>query len=342
VLASTISWGDSVRREKAFQSAEAEAAVRDDCADFLCTYIQNREASKPKASRCSPLYSAAKAADIDALLEALKTHPSLPPTGKGVAATAEPEAESSTAAASDGEEADDEDALEAAVEELQSLPRRSCSFSAAELATNGFRMAFAQNSDSGGGVGLVVAAWLSVEGPSVSSGEQIQPGDIVLTMNDADASGMLSAEGKLDVPAGKPVTLEYVRRERISIPYLGGRLAAVKPKYGRNAVRKGKGKQTAWASHVRDAELLGGSPAQAARKPQRSRAREHAARSVDEPSADEQMEAVLREAAEVGGGEEEIARIVEETERRLLARRELSPAEKEARDAELREAVYSQ
>ena len=93
---------------------------------------------------------------------------------------------------------------------------------------------------------------------------------------------------------------------------------------------------------MRDAELLGGSPAQAARKPQRSRAREHAARSVDEPSADEQMEAVLREAAEVGGGEEEIARIVEETERRLLARRELSPAEKEARDAELREAVYSQ
>jgi hypothetical protein len=54
------------------------------------------------------------------------------------------------------------------------------------------------------------------------------------------------------------------------------------------------------------------------------------------------MEAVLREAAEVGGGEEEIARIVGETERRLLARRELSPAEKEARDAELREAVYSQ
>ena len=328
--------------QKAFQSAEAEAAVRDDCADFLCTYIQNREASKPKESRCNPLYTAAKAADIEALLEALKTHPSLPPTGKGVAATAEPEAESSRATASDGEEADDDEALEAAVEELQSLPRRSCSFSAAELATNGFRVAFTQNSDSGGGVGLVVAAWLSVEGPSVSSGEQIQPGDVVLTMNDADASGMLSAEGKLDVPAGKPVTLEYVRHERCLTPYLGGRPAAVKPKYGRNAVRKGKGKQTAWASHVRDAELLGGAPAQAARKPQRSRAREHAARSVDDPSADEQMEAVLREAAEVGGGEQEIARIVEETERRLLARRELGPAEKEARDVELREAVYSQ
>ena len=100
------------------------------------------------------------------------------------------------------------------------------------------------------------------------------------------------------------VTLEYVRRERrISIPYLGGRPAAVKPKYGRNAVRKGKGKGTAWASHVRDAELLGGSPAQAVRKPQRSRARERTAQSVDDPSADEQMEAVLREAAEVGGGE---------------------------------------
>jgi hypothetical protein len=63
---------------------------------------------------------------------------------------------------------------------------------------------------------------------------------------------------------------------------------------------------------------------------------------VDDPSADEQMEAVLREAAEVGGGEADIARIAEETERRFFARRELSAAQKEARDTELFDAVYCQ
>jgi hypothetical protein len=52
------------------------------------------------------------------------------------------------------------------------------------------------------------------------------------------------------------------------------------------------------------------------------------------------MEAVLREAAEVGGGEEDITRIAEELEGRLLAHRELSAEDREARDAELLETVY--
>ena len=323
--------------QEAHQNDEAAVIVHKRCASFLCQFIGDREASRPANQRCKPLYTAGKQQDVDALMAALKVHPSLPPTGKGIAMShTEPAAE---ATQSDGEEADEAELCEAAVEALQSLRRRICRFSASELALNGFGAAFTENSVAGGGAGLVVAAWLSVHGPPVLSGEVIEPGDIVLAVNGADASELLSAGGMLDVPQGDPVTLEFVRRERhISVPYLGGRPAATKPKYGRSASRKGKCK--AWISRVREDELLGGSPAQAKRKPQRSRAREHAGRSVDDPSADEQMEAVLREAAEVGGGEEDITRIAEELEGRLLAHRELSAEDREARDAELLETVY--
>ena len=65
------------------------------------------------------------------------------------------------------------------------------------------------------------------------------------------------------------------------------------------------------------------------------------------PSADERIEAAFSALAQMGGSSDleqqrELQSIGEEVEARLLARRELSGAEKAARDAELEGMIYSQ
>ena len=66
-------------------SDAAAAVVRQRCSSYLCSFLYERERNKPAPQRCGPLYTAAQAGDIDALLLALRNHPSVPPSGKGVA-----------------------------------------------------------------------------------------------------------------------------------------------------------------------------------------------------------------------------------------------------------------
>ena len=164
----------------------------------------------------------------------------------------------------------------------------------------------------------------------------------------SDPSKLLDSDGQLSVPSGaSSVVLEFVRRPQAAgRRYLGGRPKQVKPKYGPNAQRKKKG-ASGHASRVRDAELLGGAPARVARKPQRARAGARAARDAGTPSADERIEAAFSALAQMGGSSDleqqrELQSIGAEVEARLLARRELSGAEKAARDAELEGMIYSQ
>ena len=321
--------------------------MREHCSSYLCFYLCERERGKPAAQRCKPLYNAGRAGDIDALLTALRCHPSIPPTGKGVAIAAEPCEPCESDEGSGGAESD---AAEEAAEALQTLPRRCCSFQACELAANGFGLAFRANSEGGGGLGIVVAAFAALRSggdpPATHSGEQLQPGDIVLRVgedDDDDLTKLLSPDGLLAEPAGSAATvLEFVRPVGSARPvkYLGGRPAKKKPKYGRN------GKKTTWASHVREDELLGGAPSRAVRKPQRSRARDRSAAEVDEPSAAEQIEAVLRTVETAGGSsaqqQRQLERLASEVEARVLARRQLGDAARAERDAELCDMVYSQ
>lgn len=336
--------------EEASASAEAALAVRERCAAFLCDYIYERERTRGSI-RCMPLYISAQAQDIDALLVALQSHPSLPPSGTGVAAGAGP----STEPDSDESDCDglcdrcvDDEAMQAA-DNLQQLPRRRAIFQANELARNGFGIAFASNDDLHGGMGIVVVAFIALHsgghGPAAHTGEQLQPRDIVLSLDggDGDLAKLLSSDAQLRTPPGS-ATLEFVRPAIATGVSLGGRPAQTKPKHGPNA--KGKGKASAQASAVRDAELLGGAPARAPRKPQRARARDGTGADPGEPTPDEQIEAAFR-AVETAGGDarqqqEEMESIANEVEARLLARRELSEVERTARDAELETMVYSQ
>jgi hypothetical protein len=251
---------------------------------------------------------------------------------------------------------DSEDAEEEAAEALQTLRRLQCTFAAAELSASGFGIAFAPNDAAGGGSGIVVASFVllltGAPGPAVHTGEQLQPGDVVMSVGvgteaaDDDWSKLLSGDGRLVIPSmsgSLATTLEFVRPVRTArrVTYLGGRPAKVKPKYGANA--RGK---TGWASHVRDDELLGGAPARAARKPRRSRAADAEAEAVSEPTADEQIDAVFRAARMAGGGsseqQREVERIAGEVAARVLAQRGLSDAQRAERDEEMREMVYSQ
>ena len=334
-------------REAAASEAAAER-VRGRCVAYLCEYVSARESHKPKEQRCTPLYTAGKAGDIDALLLALRTHPSIPPTGKGVASTSAEPAEAKAGSGSDSDEGLEADEV-AAAEALQTLPRLRCEFAAAALARVGFGFVFVENDDAGGGMGIVVAARSALI-PVAHTGEQLQPRDIVLSVggDSSDPSKLLDSDGQLSVPSGaSSVVLEFVRRPQAAgRRYLGGRPKQVKPKYGPNAQRKKKG-ASGHASRVRDAELLGGAPARVARKPQRARAGARAARDAGTPSADERIEAAFSALAQMGGSSDleqqrELQSIGEEVEARLLARRELSGAEKAARDAELEGMIYSQ
>lgn len=345
---------DQLRKlcKQASASSAAAAAVRDHCSSYLCCYLSERERSKPEAQRCRPLYDAGRAGDIDALLTALRSHPSIPPTGKGVASTAEPsEQQGSDSESDDGNGGSERDAAEAAAEALQTLPRRHCSFQASELAANGFGLAFRANDEVDGGMGIVVAAFAPLRSggnpPATHSGEQLLPCDVVLRVgkDDGDLTKQVSSDGLLAVPAGsEATTLEFVRPVHSSRPvkYLGGRPAKKKPKYGHNA----RGKRTAWASHVREDELLGGAPSRVSRKPQHSRARDRSAGGVTEPSVSEQMEALLRAVETAGGSsaqqQRELERLASEVEAQVLARRQLGEAARAERDAELCEMVYSQ
>ena len=201
--------------QQAHASSEAAITVRGHCATFLCNYLYERERGKPSSQRCLPLYRAGEAGDIDALLNALRTHPSIPSTGKGVASTAAAALDSSSdEGGSDGDAV--EAAAEAAAEALQTLALRQCSFAAEELAKNGFGLAFAANDEASGGMGLVVAAYIPLRSggspPAAHSGERLQPGDVVLKVGeeDGDLTKLLSEEGLLAALAGNaPTTYDH-------------------------------------------------------------------------------------------------------------------------------------
>ena len=342
---------DQLRRLclEAATSVAANAAVRERCAGYLCSYVYERERGKPRAQRCMPLYTAGSADDIDALLVALRSHASIPHSGKGVASSSGTQtADAMSDAESDAGALDEDAAAVEAVESLQTSPRRHCTFAAAQLAINGFGVTFVPNTAAGGGVGIVVAAFSALGsggyGPATHTGEQLQPHDVVLSVgghsSDSDLTKLLSPTGQLTVPAGSTATtLEFVRLGCASASvYLGGRPARTKAKHGRNAPGKAR------ASQVRDAELLGGAPSRVGRKPQRSRARDVAATDAGEPSFDEQVEAAFRVLRTRVSEEQqrELQRIINEVEQRLLARRELDESERAAWDAELQDMVYSQ
>ena len=328
----------------------AAAAVRVRCAAYVCNFMEERERGKPRAERCMPLYEAGKSGDVEKVLAALRIHPSIPHSGKGVPMEATGPSTEPVGSSSDEDDAGQEGCSEEAAHALGMLPCMRCTFQATELATEGFGVVFVANDEVGGGMGIVVARYgqtfSGAVGPAQHVGEQLRPRDIVLSSSHdcPDLTKLLAPDGLLSSPPGLPVTLDFVRPPATTRPtrYLGGRPAATKPKYGRNA----RGKKSSWASHVRDSELLGGAPSRSIQKPQHSRARDHKARDVGEPSADEQLEAVFRAAEAAGETSEaqqhEVNEIAAEVEAQLLRRRELSEQERAERDAELVDMVYSQ
>lgn len=212
------------------------------------------------------------------------------------------------------------------------------------------------NDEAGGGVGVVVSSYRTLRGGGLgpaaheADSEALQPGDVILTVqaglpNLSERDAELTPEGELVLASGVDVKLLFVRYPRSrSAKYLGGRPAAAKPKYGRNAA----GKRNAHSSRVRDTELLGGAPARSAKKPQKSRASAREAVSAGEPEPDEQVAALLRGAMHARGSEEgagvaaELENIAAGVLQRLLQPVHLSEEARAARDSELAEMVYSQ
>ena len=147
-------------------------------------------------------------------------------------------------------------------------------------------------------------------------------------MGGSDASELLAADGQISLPTenkGSSTTFEFIRPPVAhSASYLGGRPAKTKAKYSKQ--------RSGWTSRIRDAELLGGSPARMGRKPQRSRATDRTARPV-EPLVVEGV--VEGEPTSSGIGAEQLLA-------ELLSRRQLGAEECEERDAELAETIYSQ
>ena len=347
-------------------SKAAFETVHSRCAAFLCDYVGERERSKPEKQRCKALYEPARAQDISGLLTALESHPSTPSSGKGVAmgglsddddeAGEDAEEARKNAVELSGEEDDVEGKAMMALEALSSLPRRQCTFSALTVARDGLGLAMVYNDEAGGGVGVVVSSYRTLRGGGLgpaaheADSEALQPGDVILTVeagvpNLSERDAALTPEGELVIASGVDVKLLFVRYPRSrSAKYLGGRPAAAKPKYGRNAA----GKRNAHSSRVRDTELLGGAPARSAKKPQKSRASAREAVSAGQPEPDEQVAALLRGAMHARGSEEgagvaaELENIAAGVLQRLLQPVHLSEEARAARDSELAEMVYSQ
>ena len=255
-----------------------------------------------------------------------------------------------------GEEAPTAEQLAAEAEEAErevDVPLLRCTFAAGVLA-GGLGLLFAPGSASSATTEadsrLVVAAFIRLRsgatGPAVHSGDALQPGDVICSVNDAPASRQqLTSDGELSLAMTGDLELRFTRRPMGSTSMdLGGRPAKAKPKYVAQKSMRIDGA---------DAELLGGALSRALKKPRVVPVTERLARAVDSPTATE-AEKANRLAAEVATQgpafraraanlRESSARARvqwEECLRQLLAQRELSAEVRTERDAEMEGATY--
>mmetsp|Transcript_14080 Transcript_14080/g.27794 ORF Transcript_14080/g.27794 Transcript_14080/m.27794 type:complete len:279 (-) Transcript_14080:9-845(-) len=182
-------------------------------------WLPCKERSKPENIRCTALYDAAASGDVDALLEALKVHKSLPPNGKSTG-------------------------LDDTTSFLRAAPRL-------ELSDEELTCTFASGSDLGvvlavhASGGLLVLAFATCEdgspGPAAHSGDKLKCGDVLCSVGHHDSktgealASLLSPQGGLMLPPQKsPLTVKFKRcriPERLEELDRGGRPAHRQPKF---------------------------------------------------------------------------------------------------------------
>ena len=286
----------------AHTSSQAAQTTRQHAAESLRSFVHARERSKPAilGERCQVLYAAsAPGVPIETLLQALKTHVSYPPSGKGIAAvcddcTLRDEDEDEVQRASEVE-AEEAVRLEAPVESTL-----SCTFRDRD-------MGIIFCADEADAVALRFAPLGSgTLGPADYTGDAIQPGDCILAVNgQPNVAKMLSQSGHLEVEAsstGIQLTFTHPSGRTIELD-LGGRPGTKKAKFGAHKAVESKLSKTASKKAAWVGAASGGSPGVKAAKPQRLRAAErepstHRQRSAFEPQRPGESDAEARDRVE--------------------------------------------